>query len=74
MVKQLSSQSTFSLYDRAKRGYHISVCFSQEYKHLYGKEKLTFAEKRKLIRALKTAYADLKWKRGGYKGGKEFDR
>lgn len=42
-----------------------SVCISQEIKHRRGREYLTISEKRTIIKAVKEAYDDLNWRKGG---------
>ncbi len=47
-----------------------SVCIAQEIKHRRGREYLTIAEKRTIIKAVKKAYDNLSWKRGGTRFGR----
>ena len=45
------------------------VCFIQEYKHLYNINKLSFSQKKAIIKAVKKEYSELNWKKGGYRDG-----
>ena len=49
-----------------------AVCFAHEKMHITGRNKLTFAEKRYIVRLAKQAYPEYNWKKGGYKNGKYF--
>lgn len=47
-----------------------SVCIAQEIKHRRGREYLTISEKRNIIKAVKEAYSDKNWRRGGIINGR----
>lgn len=47
-----------------------AVCFAKEKMHIEGRNYLTFAEKRYVIKLVKDNYPEFKWKKGGYKNGK----
>lgn len=42
-----------------------SVCFAHELMHKYNRTTLTVAEKRRIIKAVKEGYDDMKWRKGG---------
>lgn len=48
------------------------VCCMSEKMHIERRFELTEHEKRNLIKLVKTAYPELKWKKGGYNGGHKF--
>lgn len=47
-----------------------SVCIAQEIKHRRRREYLTFDEKRTIIKAVKEAYGNLSWRKGGTRFGR----
>ncbi len=47
-------------------------CFLAEKMHYEGRNELTVAEKKLIIKRVKAAYPELQWKKGGYFNGKKF--
>lgn len=47
------------------------VCVTQELKHRRGREYLTIAEKRTIIKAVKQTYNNMNWRKGGYIRGRK---
>ena len=47
-----------------------SVCFAHELMHKYNRKTLTVAEKRRIIKAVKEGYDDVKWRKGGFINGR----
>lgn len=48
------------------------LCYMNELKQMRNIEKLTIADKRYVIKVVKDAYSELKWKKGGYFNGKYY--
>lgn len=47
------------------------VCIAQELKHARNRNYLTISEKRTIVRAVKDAYPEYKWKKGGMLYGRK---
>lgn len=59
-------------YDIGNCQWAEAVCFAKEKMHIEGRNKLTYAELRYIVRLAKDNYGDLNWKKGGYRNGKNF--
>lgn len=51
-----------------------SVCVAQELKHARGRDKLTYEELKTIIRAVKMAYPEYNWRKGGIINGRRKTR
>lgn len=65
-------EMTHYYYDIGGCQWAEAVCFAKEKMHIEGKGKLTYAELRYIVGLAKKHYADLDWKKGGYRNGKDF--
>lgn len=63
---------THTRYEIGKCQWAEAVCMAQEKKHIIGRDELTFAEKRQIVKLAKDNYPEFHWKKGGYKNGKYF--
>ena len=65
-------EMTHYYYDIGGCQWAEAACFAREKMHIEGRNDLTFAELRYVVGLARKHYADLNWKRGGYKNGKNF--
>ena len=67
-------EMTHYYYDIGGCQWAEAVCFAKEKMHIEGRSKLTYAELRYVVGLARKHYADLDWKKGGYKNGKYFGK
>ena len=65
-------EMTHYYYDIGNCQWAEAVCFAKEKMHIEGRNELTYAELRYVVRLAKDNYTDFNWKKGGYRNGKEF--
>lgn len=64
-ARTLIHECTHYAYGIGKSQWAECVCVAHELMHKYNRKYLTIAEKRRIIKAVKKAYTELKWRKGG---------
>lgn len=68
-AQTLIHEMTHFYYNIGRCQWAEAVCFAKEKMHIEGRNQLTMAEKRYIVKLAKDNYPEFNWKKGGYKNG-----
>lgn len=70
-ARSVIHETTHWKYGISQSQWSESMCLAQELKHARNRDYLTISEKRTIIKAVKEAYPEFNWRKGGYVYGRK---